>query len=222
MGVMSNPNPRIAPHVPGSKRSRTREELLSAAVGLFQEKGILAVSLDEIAARAGLTKGAIYGNFENKDDLICAVAIERGRRSRPLFSNDAPLDVQIDELVASVSDQLPAALKHLRFLTELDLYVLTHPEAKKRMFKLARERYRQAEENLHQITDIDSLPLPPLEFAIVAHALFNGLLYQRGVWPEAVTDDVIRAAFLALIGQNASQGKIESLASKLPDRSKGD
>ena len=54
------------------------------------------------------------------------------------------------------------------------------------------------EHNLSRIADPDSLPLPPLEFAIVTHALYNGLLYQRGIWPEVVTDKVMRAAFDAL------------------------
>lgn len=56
----------------------------------------------------------------------------------------------------------------------------------------------KAAENLGRITRQGELPLPALEFAIVVHALFNGLLYQRAIWPEVVTDDIIYAALRAL------------------------
>jgi hypothetical protein len=43
------------------------------------------------------------------------------------------------------------------------------------------------------------LPLPPVQFAVVVHALFNGLLYQKAFHPEIITDDVILTALEALI-----------------------
>lgn len=195
---MSSRNRKTTSRPPGAKRVRTREKLLSAATELFLNKGILAVSLDEVAAHAGLTKGAIYGNFESKDDLIYAVAAERGRRPHPLFSPDRPLADQLKTIVENASAQTPAALKQLAFLTELDLYMLTNEGLKKRLFKFARERHRQSAENLAKVARKSDLPLPPLEFAIVVHALFNGLLYQRAIWPEVVTDKVILTALQAL------------------------
>ena len=47
----------------------SRERILSSALALFGERGYLKTSIDEIAARAGLTKGAVYYYFEDKDDL---------------------------------------------------------------------------------------------------------------------------------------------------------
>lgn len=195
---MSSRETKKTSRPPGTKRARTREKLLSAATELFLSKGILAVSLDEVAAHAGLTKGAIYGNFESKDDLVCAVAAERGRRPHPLFSADRPLVDQLKTIVENAGAQTPAALKQLAFLTELDLYMLTHEGLKKRLFKFARERHRQSAEALAKVVRKGDLPLPPLEFAIVVHALFNGLLYQRAIWPEVVTDEVMLAALRAL------------------------
>jgi AcrR family transcriptional regulator len=184
----------------GTKRARTRETLVSAAAALFQARGIDAVSLDEVAAHAGLTKGAIYGNFENKEDLVFAVAVDYGRRPKPIFNADEPIAQQLKRLVADASAKTPGQLKRLAFLTELDLYVLTHDSVKKRMYKLAHERYSEAAENLARIARKGELPLPPLEFAIVVHALFNGLLYQRAIWPEVVTDEVMLGALRALAG----------------------
>jgi AcrR family transcriptional regulator len=193
-----------SPPVPEvSKRERTRQKLLSAAVALFQARGIDAVSLDEVAAHAGLTKGAIYGNFENKEDLVYAAAVESGRRPKPIFNADEPIAQQLKRLVADASAKTPGQLKRLAFLTELDLYVLTHESVKRRMYKLAHDRYREAAKNLAHIAREGELPLPPLEFAIVVHALFNGLLYQRAIWPEVVTDEVMLRALRALVAKSA-------------------
>jgi AcrR family transcriptional regulator len=47
----------------------TKERLLKAALDVFSEQGYLASSVDEVAARAGVTKGALYYWFKDKDDL---------------------------------------------------------------------------------------------------------------------------------------------------------
>src|SRR6476660_725923 len=57
----------------GDKRDRTRAALLEAARGLIREKGYERTTLEEVAARAGMTTGAIYGNFKNRDELFVAL-----------------------------------------------------------------------------------------------------------------------------------------------------
>lgn len=51
----------------------TREGLLAAARELFGERGYAATSLDDVAAQAGVTKGALYHHFHGKADLFAAV-----------------------------------------------------------------------------------------------------------------------------------------------------
>src|SRR4051812_49564051 len=51
----------------------TRARLLDSAETLFGDRGIHRSSLDDIAAAAGLTKGAVYANFGSKKDLIAAI-----------------------------------------------------------------------------------------------------------------------------------------------------
>jgi AcrR family transcriptional regulator len=51
----------------------TRQQLLDAAEHLFSEKGVSNTSLNEIAAAAGVTRGAIYWHFANKVDLFDAM-----------------------------------------------------------------------------------------------------------------------------------------------------
>src|SRR5215813_15674551 len=57
----------------GDKRERTRAKLLEAARALIQEKGHEHTTLEDIAERAGMTTGAIYGNFKNREDLFIAL-----------------------------------------------------------------------------------------------------------------------------------------------------
>lgn len=57
-----------------SERSaRIREELIVAAARVFRRHGFHGASLDRVSAEAGYTKGAVYSNFEGKDDLFFAV-----------------------------------------------------------------------------------------------------------------------------------------------------
>src|ERR1700750_1081769 len=57
----------------GDKRDRTRSRLLEAARSLIREKGHEHATLEAIAERAGMTTGAIYGNFKNRDELFIAL-----------------------------------------------------------------------------------------------------------------------------------------------------
>ena len=49
---------------------KTRRALLDAAVLEFSEKGINGARIDDIAERAGVTKGAIYTHFDSREDLL--------------------------------------------------------------------------------------------------------------------------------------------------------
>src|SRR4030095_8510161 len=55
------------------RREQTRQELVSAAEACFVSRGFHASSVDEVAERAGYTKGAVYSNFGSKEDLFFAV-----------------------------------------------------------------------------------------------------------------------------------------------------
>src|SRR5574339_368649 len=57
----------------GDKRDRTRATLLEAARALIREKGYERTTLEDVASRAGMTTGAIYGNFKNRDELFIAL-----------------------------------------------------------------------------------------------------------------------------------------------------
>jgi AcrR family transcriptional regulator len=58
------------------RKAERPDEIVSAALAVFAEKGFAAAKLDDIAARAGVSKGAVYLYFETKEDIFRAV-VER-------------------------------------------------------------------------------------------------------------------------------------------------
>ncbi len=51
----------------------TRESVLRAALDLFSEKGYSRTTLNDIAKRIGMTRGAVYWHFDNKEALLAAM-----------------------------------------------------------------------------------------------------------------------------------------------------
>jgi len=69
--VAATDNSRRRPK--GDKRARTRAALLEAARELIRDKGYERTTMEEVARRAGMTGGALYGNFKNRDELFIAL-----------------------------------------------------------------------------------------------------------------------------------------------------
>jgi Transcriptional regulator len=72
---MNDSSPR-APERPHSKREQREasiERILESALELMVTRGCNATTVDDIAKRAGLTKGAIYFHFENKTAIVMAL-----------------------------------------------------------------------------------------------------------------------------------------------------
>jgi AcrR family transcriptional regulator len=85
---MKSPVPRSPRKAKGQGAER-REEILDAALALFSEKGVHAVSTRQIAEKAGISQPALYAYFATKDDMaaeLCvrafAILIERMKAAR--------------------------------------------------------------------------------------------------------------------------------------------
>lgn len=57
---------------PTSKAERTRSFIVERAAPLFNKKGYAGTSLNDLLAATQLTKGSLYGNFENKEEIALA------------------------------------------------------------------------------------------------------------------------------------------------------
>ncbi|WP_028033863.1 TetR/AcrR family transcriptional regulator [Chelativorans sp. J32] len=94
----------------------TREHIVSAAADLFYGEGIRAVSMDAIAARAGVTKRTLYYHFASKDDLVAAYLQERDQpnlaRFRRWFRN---ADGDLGDRLQAVFQQLAKAASNRKW-----------------------------------------------------------------------------------------------------------
>ena len=78
--IMRQVEANVVDRARGGKRARTREKLISAAAAIIGEKGYDRAPLEEIASRAGMTRGAVYGNFKNKEELSWPLLCPDGNR----------------------------------------------------------------------------------------------------------------------------------------------
>jgi AcrR family transcriptional regulator len=100
----------------------TRRAVLAAARSLFGEHGYTQASVDEIAAAARVTKGAVYHHFASKKALFRAVytEVETEAQARAVAAGD-PRMPAIDQLAAKLNAYLDTALDaEIRQITLVD------------------------------------------------------------------------------------------------------
>ena len=184
--------------VGGGKRERTRAALVAAAARLIEEKGYHNITLEDVARLAGMSRGAIYGNFRDRDDLFVAVLESRWQPIIPPFKTGATLREQMRFLADAVIAAAPARQAMALRALEFQIYALTHPQMQAKLERYSAEGYRLAEQGLLRFIAAKDLPIPPAHFVRVLNALSEGLLFERFQSPREITDEVIRSAFDAL------------------------
>ena len=187
----------------GDKRDRTRAKLLEAARWLIREKGYEHTTLEEIAERAGMTTGAIYGNFKNRDELFIALGQTYWPSIKPHVKPGASfLEVMraiADATIAVLPERSAAAVGRLTGMA----YTVTHEEMRAKVREITAQSYAFGEEWLRSVIKEENLPMPADQLIRVIHALSEGLVFQRLMTPDLVPDEVIRAAFAALAREQA-------------------
>jgi AcrR family transcriptional regulator len=182
----------------GDKRERTRAKLLEAARALIREKGHEHTTLDAIAERAGMTTGAIYGNFKNRDELFLALGQTYWPPIKPNVRPGATfpeiLRALADATLAAIPDRSAAAVGRLTGLA----YALTHEEMRAKVTEFTAQSYAFGEQWLRSVTKEEDLPMPADQLVRIIHILTEGLVFQRLLTPELMPDKIFRAAFAAL------------------------
>jgi AcrR family transcriptional regulator len=181
----------------GDKRERTRARLLEAALEVIRQKGLFRTTFEDVAAKAGLSRGAIYGNFRNKDELFVALVEARWRPVAPL-KHGTTLKEHLRLVGETVVAAVPARRAQALGALSLQIYALSHEEVRSKIVELNADFYRRGAERLKQVLPPQDLPMPPDQFVCVLHALSDGLLSLRLLQPELITDEVIVKAFEAL------------------------
>ena len=182
----------------GDKRQRTRAALLEAARELVRERGYEATTLQEVAARAGMTSGTIYGNFKNRDDLFLALGLTYWPpivpRYRPTATFQEKMRALADATLAAIPVRRPVASGRLSGMA----YALSHKELQAKVQAITAASYELGAAWLRSIATDDELPMPADQLVCVIHVLTEGLVFQRLMTPDLVPDEVFYAAFAAL------------------------
>ena len=182
----------------GPKRARTRAALIDAAIALIGERGYEATSLEAVARRAGMSRGAIYGNFADRDALFLAVAEAMWRPIEPAFVPGLPFAGQMRILGRAVAAEAAARRKVAVGALSFQLYVLRHQAMRARLVVRNREIYAWAAEQLLARIPSAELPMPAERLVKTLHALIEGLMLTHFLTPELIDEEVIVGAFEAL------------------------
>lgn len=120
----------------------TRQQLMEAAREVFTSDGFESTRIEDIAARAGKTRGAFYDNFKDKEDVFFAIFEEDIARDQERvieeMSAAADLDQRIDVLARHLEELLRDRQRILLNL-EFKMYVIRHPQKRKRLIQLHQE-----------------------------------------------------------------------------------
>jgi AcrR family transcriptional regulator len=184
----------------GDKREKTRAKLIDAAATIINERGFDRTSLEAVATRAGMTRGAFYNNFQDKEELFLAVSESLWSPIEPKFKKGAPLRAQMRALGEAVVSAAKERRKVAVGAAAFQLYVLTHPEMRQRLTDGNASIYEWAESQLLEYISPDDLPMAPDDFVRTVHALTEGLLTLHFLTPDLITDQTIIKAFKALAG----------------------
>lgn len=174
------------------QQAATRTRVLDAAERVFSKKGYHRASLEEIAAAAGHSKGAVYSNFTSKADLFLELM---DRRARAEESHLAGEPGSGPASTASPQASLGWSLATLDFF----LVAMGDPALRKRLaagYSRTRERTGGLLEERGQAPSWAT----PAEFATVAMALGSGLIIQQALDAAAVSPDLYERALGHLSG----------------------
>lgn len=185
-------------------RDETRERLFAAAATVFVRAGIAGASIEEICLEAGLTRGALYSNFADKDELVMAMIddhVDRSLAEMARLIEIAPSPTEYLQLLESPERRRegplgPNPVLHMEFM----LYALRNPENRPRLA----EHQRRWREVIASIVRSDSErlgiepPFPLDDAAAMILAMDNGYLFNELLEPGSYTPGTFSRNMLAL------------------------
>ncbi|MDB5469082.1 MAG: TetR family transcriptional regulator [Caulobacter sp.] len=184
----------------GDKRARTRRTLATAAAELIAEKGWDRTSLDEICARAGMTRGAFHGNFKSRDALFMAVMEQETTPVSVQFQPGAPLRVQMRLLGQAVYAHARGRLERRALNAAIQLHLMTRPDLLAQRAEATAGGWRSMAAGFGRLVPAGALPLPAERFVKVIDALTAGLTVSYFQAPDLIEEADFVAAFEALAG----------------------
>ena len=187
-------------------QEKTSDELVAAAARVFARRGYQSATVEEIAAEAGFSTGAVYSNFDGKEALFLAIA-DRQIEARVAEIRAVGDAAEANEDAgAEAADQFRAFLEAdpdwpLLFYEFWSLSV-RDPQLQGELAS-RRDAVRDAlAETLERVAAELGFelrfPAPALATAIAAS--LNGLAFERAADPKALPDDVFAEFITAVLG----------------------
>jgi AcrR family transcriptional regulator len=178
-------------------RGTARKRLLDAALLEFRDNGYAATSLQTIARRAGLTKGAIYWSFDDKQDLFRTLVeehLDTPARQLMHLTETAPPEIEtaplvsqgVAEILRNQPDILLLAVEHWALVVREDSL---RPDFTRRQRAL-REAIAHTLEARHATLKVPlTYPAERLGTAIIALSI--GLAMEALAEPDAAPDELL-------------------------------
>lgn len=185
--------------VPADELDEIGDRLVAAAAAVFSEKGYDGARVQEIASRAGLTTGAIYGRFTGKAELLRA-AIEAHSSSEfdDLFSSHE-FDGRVTDILTTVGAHLVRRRETTQQALLLEAFVASRrdPEVKRLVAEIVDDRANRLAELVASAKasglvseDLDTLAVTRFCHAVgLGFLLFDTIevpLPEAGPWEELI------------------------------------
>jgi AcrR family transcriptional regulator len=197
-----------------AKGREARGELLTAALRVFARRGYAQAGVDEIAAEAGYSKGALYWHFSGKEELLLALLDERidaSLRERFALLASAPPDHDMSEEASRAFAQQVAEQRDA-LLLEREYWSLAIRDPK------LRARYAERETELRgelaaalaaraRHLGTPALPMPADDVARVVMSIIGGLAIDELIEPGSVPPQLIGEALAVIYAGLVARAK---------------
>ncbi|OBJ18308.1 TetR/AcrR family transcriptional regulator [Mycobacterium sp. 1245801.1] len=184
-------------------RGEVRDRILDAASKVFAAEGFAGATIDAIGQAAGFTKGAVYSNFESKDELFLALLDRefelRGEQiAIALGRSDGDRAAAAREVSRSVLDSVREHSDYYVLLVEYWLRAQRDPQLRERLIG---RRRAAADQALHIVESTDTVPgdrrLTDVAQLVVTINL--GVAMEEVLRPGTINPDLLAQLITALL-----------------------
>ena len=178
-----------------------RARVLDAAAEEFADRGFAGARLAEIARRAGFTKGAVYSNFESKQDLFAELFAQRSLDlAGRVLAEIAGLDLAdaVGRGGAAVASALIADSEWSLLVLEFGVQAVRDPNIKQAYLRERRNLRGKLVELIADRSREWGVDIDVRTTALSLTALISGLVLEHTVDPEQVDQRAMGAAVTAL------------------------
>lgn len=184
-------------------RGEVRDRILDAAAKVFAAEGFAGATIDAIGQAAGFTKGAVYSNFESKDELFLALLDRefelRGQQIAIALDRSAgDTTAAAREVSRSVLDSVRDHSDYYVLLVEYWLRAQRDPQLRERLIE---RRRAAADQALHivELTDTVSGDRRLADIAQLVVTLNLGVAMEEVLRPGTINPDLLAQLITALL-----------------------